>query len=351
MRAVVLRGKGDVVLTEVPTPSPGPGEVLLRVAANTVCGTDVRLLRGEKDARPGVVLGHEAAGVVAEVGDGVTAVEAGDLVAVLPTISCGSCFYCRRDLEHHCEQARLFGYQVDGGLAEYQLVPADAVARGNLVPAPSGMDPAHLALAEPLACVLNGLREYTVELGDTVLVMGAGPIGLLHLQVALLRGARHVVVTNRSAERRQVALDMGATLALDPATDDLDAELRALTDGRGADVAVISIGAPELFNEASRLVRVGGRVSAFAGFPKGGTAVIDPNDIHYGQLTVTGGSNCRRSDYHEAVGLLASGAVDGSRYVTHRFDLDHALDAVELTAQRGGLKVAVVPGGTTAAAT
>ncbi|MGC5629081.1 zinc-binding dehydrogenase [Georgenia sp. Z1344] len=343
MRAVVLRGKGDVVLTDVETPRPGPGEVLLEVAANTVCGTDVRLVRGEKDARPGVVLGHEAAGVVHEVGEGVSAVSVGDLVAVLPTISCGSCYFCRRDLEHHCEQARLFGYQVDGGLAEYQLVPADAVARGNLVPAPAGTDPAHLALAEPLACVLNGLREYMVELGDTVVVMGAGPIGLLHVQVALLRGARNVVVTNRSAERRQVAFDMGATLALDPTTDDVDSEVRALTDGRGADVAVVSIGVPELFSEASRLVRIGGRVSAFAGFPKGGTAVIDPNDIHYGQLTVTGGSNCRRSDYHQAVDLLASGAIDGSRYVTHRFGLSDALDAIETTAQRGGIKVAVVP--------
>ncbi|MGO1174134.1 MAG: zinc-binding dehydrogenase [Actinomycetaceae bacterium] len=344
MRAVVLRGKGDVVVTDVPTPSPGPGEVLLRVAANTVCGTDVRLVRGEKDARAGVVLGHEASGTVAEVGEGVTSVQVGDLVAVLPTISCGSCYFCQRDLEHHCEQARLFGYQVDGGLAEYQLVPADAVARGNLFRAPEGVDPAHLALAEPVACVLNGLREYTVELGDTVLVMGAGPIGLLHLQVALLRGARNVVVTNRSPERREIARQMGATLALDPAADDVDAALRDLTDGRGADVAIISIGVPELFSDAVRSVRVGGRVSAFAGFPKGGTAVMDPNDIHYGALTVTGGSNCRRSDYAEAVALLSSGAIDGSQLVTHRFGLDQALDAIDLTAQRGGLKVAVTPG-------
>ncbi|SJM48234.1 Alcohol dehydrogenase GroES-like [Actinomycetales bacterium JB111] len=345
MRAVVLRGKGDVVLTDVPTPSAGPGQIVLRVAANTVCGTDVRLVRGEKDAREGVVLGHEASGWVHEIGEGVTGFEVGDLVAVLPTISCGSCYFCQRDLEHHCETAHLFGYVDDGGLAEYQLIPAEAVARGNLIKAPSDVDPAHLALAEPVACVLNGVREYGVELGDTVVILGAGPIGLLHLKLALLRGAKNVIVTNRGAERREVALRMGATHAVDPTTEDLGALVRSLTEGRGADVAVVTIGVPELFDEASKLVRTGGRVSAFAGFPKGGTAVIDPNDIHYGQLTVTGGSNCRRSDYAEAVSLLASGAIDGSEFVTHRFPLEQALDAIDLTADRGGIKVAVTPDG------
>lgn len=343
MRAAVFHGPGELHLEEVPDPVAGPGEVVLDVLADTLCGTDVRLLRGEKTAAPGTILGHEVSGRVAEVGEGVTTVAVGDQVAVVPSITCGTCWYCTHDLEMFCTSYRLVGYEVHGGLAEKMLVPADLVARGNLIRTDAEFELGALSLAEPLSCVLNGFREYGVAPGETVVVLGAGPIGLLHAQLARRAGARHVVVTNRSAPRREHALRLGATHAVDPTSEDLDALVRDLTDGRGADAVVQAIGVPDLFGQALALARPGGRVNAFAGFPKGGTATLDPNLIHYGQLAVTGGSNSRRSDAADAVALMESGQIEVNSMVTHRFALEDVREAIEFQASGEALKIAVVP--------
>lgn len=348
MRAAVFHGPGRLELTEVPDPVAGPGDVVLDVTANTVCGTDLRLLRGEKAAKPGTILGHEVCGVVSQVGEGVTGYQVGDRVAVIPSITCGNCFYCNRDLEQYCETYRLIGYEVDGGLADKMLIPAPLVARGNLIKSTVDHKPGVLSLAEPLSCAINGLREYRVDVGDTVVILGAGPIGLLHAQLARICGARQVIVSQTSAPRREQALRFGAAHVVDPnavAPDGKDLRQRVLdlTEERGADIAVICIGRIPLMQDALTLVRKGGRVNAFAGFPKGATAEIDPNIIHYNQLQVTGGSNSRRSDYAQAVAMLDSGQIDGAAMVTHTFPLEKVTEAIEFVASGEGLKVAVTP--------
>ena len=343
MRAAVFHGPGKLELEERPDPVAGPGEVVLDVIADTVCGTDVRLLKGQKAAKAGTILGHEVSGRVSEVGAGVTGYAEGDVVAVCPSVTCGNCWFCNRDLEMFCTSYQLIGYEVDGGLAEKIRIPAHLVERGNLVTTTADLPPGALSLAEPLSCVLNGFREYGVHPGETVVILGAGPIGMLHAQLARLAGAQHVVVSNRGAARREHALRLGATHAVDPSGEDLGALVRELTDGRGADAVVVTIGKPELFDDALKLARIGGRVNAFAGFPKGGTATIDPNDIHYGQLRVTGGSNSRRSDFADAVRLMETGRIEVASMVTHCFNLEDVVAAIELQEAGEAVKIAVGP--------
>jgi L-iditol 2-dehydrogenase len=347
MLAARLRAVDDLRVEEVPTPSAGPGEVLVEVGANTICGTDLRIVHGTKTsfvALP-VVPGHEAAGRVAEVGAGVTGYRPDDRVALLPAIPCRRCWTCRQDMENLCVDPgrRILGYAVDGGMAEFMLVPADAVAAGCLFVARSDLPYEQLAMAEPLGSVVGGQRRTRIPFGGTVLVMGAGPIGLLHLQLALLQGARTVIVSQRSATRRALAQRLGA-VAVDPTADDLAAVVAEATDGRGVDVAFICIGVPALVDEAMRLTRIGGTVDVFAGMAGEGRSEISANLLHYRQLTLTGSSDIRRADYATSLALVESGRIDTASLVTHRFGLADVDAALRAASDGSAVKVAVLPG-------
>lgn len=345
MRCAVLHSPGDLRLEDRPTPVPGPGEVLLRVEATTLCGTDGRILRGEKTSgvRPGVVLGHEVAGRVTELGEGVDGLEVGRQATVSIVVSCNACAACLADMEHMCRNLSLIGYEIDGGLSGYLLVPVHAVRNHNVIQTTTELPATTLALAEPVSCCLNGLSNYRVEPGDTVVVIGAGPIGLIHTSLAVLSGAGQVVVANRSRTRRELATRLGATHTVDPTSESLQDVVMSATRGRGADAVVVCIGVPELAQQALQLARVGGRVNYFAGFPRGSTSVLEPNLIHYNELTVTGGSNARRRDVVRAVQLLESGRLDIGSLVTSTYALDDVHEAFAAVERREGVKIAVIP--------
>lgn len=348
MRAAVLNSPGHLELVTKDDPKAGPGEVVIKTAANTLCGTDYRLFTGAKTAgvRPGVVPGHEISGYIFDIDEGAAeylpGVKVGQQATVSIVVSCGACRNCLRDMEHLCENLELFGYAIDGGLQEYITVPARAVKRGNVLVTGKELDPKALCLAEPISCCLNGLENYRVEVGDTVVVLGAGPIGLLHTQLAYAAGAGQVIVSNRSKARRDVAESMGA-IGIDPTSEDLEKRVLELTGGDGADAVVVCIGATELAHDALVLAREGGRVNYFAGFPKGSTSVMEPNLIHYKELHVTGGSNARRRDVKKAIKILESGAIDVDAIVTHEFPLSKVHDAYDAVKDRLGVKIAVVP--------
>lgn len=335
-------------LKEIPTPKAGPGEILIRMAANTVCGTDLRILKGEKTKGIdlGVVLGHEPAGYVEEIGEGVEGYAKGDLVGVPPLLACGVCAYCRRGIDVMCDNPKVIGYGVNGGLAEFMLVPRFAVEGGFVIKAPSNdMDPAEFALAEPLSCCINGFDTYRPEIGDTVVIMGAGPIGMFHTQLCKLAGATNIIVSDPATERAKVALELGATHIVNPLKDDLAGLVMDLTDGRGADVVVICIGRPELVNDALKLSRKQARVSIFAGLAGTGESTIEANLIHYREIKLVGSANSDRRQYERAINLIQSGQIDAKRLVTHRFPLSKAAEAIEFVASGEGIKVAVVPDG------
>ena len=346
MIAAVFEGPGALEVKEVETPSIGPDEVLVRVGANTVCGTDLRILRGEKTngITPPTIIGHEVAGHVVEVGRDVRGFEVSAPVTITPMVPCLRCYYCKRDMENVCENVRAVGYQIPGGLGEYMRIPADAVAAGCLFVAGEDLPSERLALAEPLSCCVYGQRRSPVRLGDTVVILGAGPIGLFHLQLALLAGARTVIVSQRSEGRRRLASEFGAHVAVDPTSEDLAGIVAEHTDGRGADAVIVCIGVPQLVNDALRLARKGGRVNVFAGLAGAGWAEVEANLIHYNELQVTGQTGSRRSDFETALALIESGRVDTRRMITHRFPLREAAEAIETVKGGQGIKVAVMPG-------
>ena len=346
MMGFVYQGPGvPAELRELPKPEAGPGEVVVRVGANTVCGTDLRILRGEKTkgVALGVVLGHEVAGHVTQIGEGVDDFAEGDLVSLPPSVNCGVCSSCRRGHEHLCESAHLVGYDINGGLAEYMLIPKQAIDRKQLMKADAALDPAQLALAEPLSCCLNGMDNYRIEVGDTVVILGAGPIGLFHLQLAQMAGARTVVVSDPSESRRRAAESLGADTVVDPTASDLKSAVLDLTGGEGADVAVLCIGRPQLVNDALNVVRKRGRASIFAGLAGEGWSEIAANLIHYRELTVVGASNSGRQSFLRAVRLIESGQIDTKSLITHNFPLRSAAEAIEFVASGEGIKVAVRP--------
>ena len=348
MIAAVFNGPNEIEVKEVATPEIGPGEVLVEVGANTVCGTDIRILRGEKTSGiyPPSILGHEFAGRVAALGEGVEGYEVGSAVAMSPLIPCLRCFYCKHDMENACANLRALGYEFDGGLSEYARVPAEAVNAGCLFVARDDVPPEQLALAEPLSCCANGQRLSRVGLDDTILILGAGPIGIFHLQLALLAGARTVIVSEPSEPRRKFAKNLGAHVTVDPESEDLSEVVLQNTEGLGADVVLICIGMPRLVNDAFELARKGGRINVFAGLANEGWAEVAANRIHYNQLEVTGVTGARRSDYEVALRLIESGRVDVSEMVTHRFPLEDTVRALDATESGEGVKVAVMPQGT-----
>jgi L-iditol 2-dehydrogenase len=348
MRAAVFLGPREMELRDVPRPEAGPGEVVIKVAACAVCGTDLRIFGGGKTrgVYPPRVLGHEIAGRVVAVGPGAeqyTDVVVGDRVTMPPGIPCLACRFCNTGHENLCQRRVALGYRFDGGFAEYMVVPAIGVQRGLLNRIPDSLSDAEAALAEPLACVVNGQRKNQIKLDDVVLVIGAGPIGLMHLQLARLQGARKVLLSEPQAERRELAAELGATRTIDPTTEDLAAAVAEETEGVGADVVVAAIGVAGLVNTLLQVTRPGGRVNLFAGYGGTGEATIEANLIHYGELVVTGTNACTREDFRQALHLLSSGQFRAGPLVTHRFPLEQIAEAFETTRSGAGLRVVVEP--------
>jgi L-iditol 2-dehydrogenase len=258
-------------------------------------------------------------------------------------IACHRCFYCQHDMENVCPNQKIVGYDVKGGLSEYVRIPADAVAAGNLFVAQKDLPSEYLALAEPLACCVNGHHRSHISLNSTVLIMGSGPIGLFHLQLSLLAGARTVIVSEPSAPRRAVASTFGAHITVDPTTEDLPAIVAVATGGLGVDSIIICIGVPRLVNDALTIARQGGRINIFAGLSAKGWAEVEANLIHYKELEVTGTANSRRADYQTALQLIESGRIKVDTMVTDRFPLRSAHAALDKAASGEGIKIAVMP--------
>lgn len=343
MKVGLLHAPNRLTLETVPDPAREPGDLILKVRAATVCGTDIRIFRGRKTAgvRYPSVIGHEFSGEVAEAEPGC-GFAAGDRVCVDPAIPCGRCAACKAGDENLCESLTAIGYEVDGAFAEYIRIPARALATGNVHRIPDALGYEQAALAEPFACVINGQDKVGVRPGDAVVVLGAGPIGLLHVKLARLSGARLVLVSEPNAGRRAAALDAGADVAVDPAADDLAGTVRERTKGIGADVAIVAIGVPALADAALGLVRRRGRVSLFAGFSVGDSAPLDVNAIHYRELVVTGAFGLSRVHFERALELIANGRIDVAPLVTHRFELPSIAEALAVAEGGTAIKVAIL---------
>lgn len=339
MLAARMYGINDIRLEEVPTPVPGTGEILVKVAAAAVCGTDVRMIfngaKGVDEEHP-LILGHELAGTIVQIGDGVKGYAVGDRVAVAPNMGCGICDPCVRGNGHLCPEYQALGINLDGGFAEYCMIPEVAVRGGNVCILDDNVSFDEGAVNEPLSCVCNGFEHGDIHPGDRVLVIGAGPIGIMHCALALMAGAV-VYLNDMSADRLQMAKDMYPQIRT--LLGDLKELVMKETKNAGMDVIITACPSPEMQALAVELAALGGRVIFFGGIPANKEPVgIDTNLVHYKQLILTGTTRASLAQYRKTLNYISSGVLDVNPLITAHFplkDIDKAID----TARKGqGLK-------------
>ena len=337
MRATIFEAPGQVSVVDKPVPQPGPGELRVRMAAASLCASDVRVYRGEKYAKPGVTPGHEIAGVVDAVGEGVTGINEGDRVVVCPMVTCGKCRYCIVGRQNRCIERKTMGYDLDGGFAEMLLVPAQIVRIGHVMKVPDNLSLDIAALTEPAACTLSSLDLMGIVAGSSLAIMGAGPMGLLHVIMGRAAGAGPIIVSEPVAERRKIAKRWGADVVIDPTTEDAVAITKEATGGLGADGVALTIGSHEAVVPAIKLVRNQGTINMFAGFPPNQTVPFDPNIIHYGEINLTGSQNATTDQYRRTINMLAH-VPHIDEVVTNRYDIEHGPEAYTSRLSMSGLK-------------
>jgi L-iditol 2-dehydrogenase len=334
-----MYGINDLRVEEAPTPAPSPGEALLKVETAAICGTDVRILTGgatNVDADHPLILGHEFAGVIPAVGEGVTACAPGDRVAVAPNMGCGHCDLCVSGNGQLCPDYRALGVNVDGGFAEYVLIPAEAVRGGNITPL-GETSFVEGALNEPFSCVLNGFERCAVRPGDFVLIVGAGAIGLMHAKLAKLAGASRVVLSDLSEERQATARAVDSAFVTVGALD--AAQVSALTDGHLFDAIITACPAPAAQRASFSQAAVNGRVCFFGGLPKGREEVpLDTNIIHYKQLLVSGTTRASLAQYRKTLRFIREKALSMENLVTRRAPLTQIGELFDLAREAKGLK-------------
>ncbi|MDW8062998.1 MAG: alcohol dehydrogenase catalytic domain-containing protein [Candidatus Caldarchaeum sp.] len=343
MKAAVFYGPGDVRVVDVDKPVAGRGEVVVKTFVTLTCGTDLKMFqRGHPFAKPPLVMGHEFAGEVVEVGEDVDWVAVGDRVVAANSAPCGYCDYCklgRFNLCQNLDQA-IIGFSVDGAYAEYVKIPKRIVTF-NLYHLPQGLEPKTAALLEPLACVVRGQRLVNVDVGDTVTIVGAGPIGLMHLLLARLSGARKTIVVDLNWNRLRYASELGADVVVNSGEEDVKTRVIHETRGLGSDIVVEAVGLPETWETAVGLARKGGTVLFFGGPPKGTRMSGDTYTIHYGELTLQGSFHHTPQDVFRALRLLESKKLPFDKLVTGEAQLDEIVKVFEDLRQGKHIKVAI----------
>lgn len=340
MRATVLRGPMDLCVETFPLPQAAPGQVVLRVKAVGVCPSGLKLIR-EPERMPEAFWrapgapGHEVAAEVAAIGPGVAGFAVGDRVAPTGGPTCGSCHFCRRGLFRFCERQDFAVIQFMG-FAEYMVCRADALVR-----VPAGVDDEAATFAEPLACCVASLDKCALHPGDDLVVLGAGTMGLLHVQLARALGVR-VLVVEPDERRRAFALTMGAAHALREGALVVE-EVKALTGGRGAAAVVVAAGSAQAVERAVEFAGPGAAVMLFSGVWPRATVALDPNLIHYRQIVLTGSVGGLMVDFERALALLAGGRLEVRPLVTARFPLADVMAAHREHAAATGYKVLVIP--------
>lgn len=345
MQAAVFQDIGSIVIEERPIPVCPEDGLLLRVHACGICGSDRRNFQnGLKDGIKNQIMGHEIAGEIVEIGPAAGRFQVGDRVALAPDVSCGQCWYCKRGLVNLCEHHRMLGTHFPGGYAQYMALPGDVLRHGFVEPIPADMPYEHAAFAETCAAVIACQNACHVSLGDTVVIFGDGPVGCLHCEVARARGCRKVIMIGRG--KMEFAKTFSPDVLLcgrDPA-EELVAQVRAHTDGRGADVVILAIASVAAQQQALEMVRKRGTVVIYGGAPKDASMTsLDSNRIHYGEITVTGAFSYPATGLADALSALEMGKIHVEQYISARVPLNGIVDAMGLLARGEALKVMVHP--------
>jgi L-iditol 2-dehydrogenase len=344
MKAAVLERPGKLEIRELPDPSCPTGGVVVKILTSHVCSTDLHMWeKGHPALRYPRILGHEIAGVVAEASNDGKRFKVGDKVQVYPGISCGSCKYCRGGRENLCPSMRILGFSLDGGFAQYLALPKDAVENGCLNVIPSALSLSEAAMAEPLACCLNGLEKVELKKDETVVILGAGPIGCLCAMASNHLGAGKVILVEQDPSRRTLSQRASADTVLDSTEVDVVEAVKGLTNGRGAQVVVTCFREAPLVYPLLELAAPGGRVLMFSGISGNrGVVPTDLNVIHYRELALIGAYGCTTAQCQRALDLFAEG-LEVDWLISQRVDLNGLEESFSALSSREAMKICVEP--------
>ncbi|MBF0431787.1 MAG: alcohol dehydrogenase catalytic domain-containing protein [Fibrobacteria bacterium] len=346
MKAVVINAPGDYGIQMVDVPDVPDGGLLLQVLACGLCGCDLRTLRsGHHRVTLPFIVGHEVAGKVVATGKDYTGKwQEGEVIAVGPLVFCGKCDFCLEGKFELCENYQEIGQHFQGGFAEYLAIPKGAVERGTILTVPSTLEPWAAAVAEPIASCVHAQEKGRITKGETVLIIGAGPIGCVHTAMAKAAGAKKVIIADVNRIRLDLAVPFGADTCIDTSQVNLVEEMKKETEGKGADVVITANPVPETQVQAVEIARKGGRILLFGGVPpEKERPGINTNLIHYNALEVMGTTIFNARHYKKAMDLLASGAIPLNNFITHRFSLDDFVEGAKIALNGESIKMVIEP--------
>jgi L-iditol 2-dehydrogenase len=343
MIAAVFEKPETMQVKEVPLHSCGPSDMIVQVHACGICGGDIRnFSTGLRNGVTSQIMGHEFTGTVVEKGSRVTQFSIGDVLALAPDVSCGTCWYCTHDLVNLCENHRMIGTHWPGGFAEFVHLPEEVLQHGCIHHLPDGVTLEEGCLSEPASSVIATQERMDVKAGDTVLILGDGPIGFLHAEVAYARGADQVILAGRS--RLDVASQFAIDRVLNYTTDDIVQQVREMTHGRGAEVAICANASVQSQQLAVDAVRKRGKVVLFGGVPASNPmTMLNSNTIHYNEIEIIGTFSYQRRHHAQALQAISTHAIEASRYFTKTVSLQHILEGFTAARNREALKVLVKP--------
>ena len=350
MRAAIFYRPGIIKVEDGPIPEIGGGDILIKVKVCAICGTDLRIFQsGHHGVKPPQILGHEISGIIEKKGANVKDFKIGDRVTIDPIVSCGYCHYCRKGITNLCltfkKTTEAFGYYYPGGFAEYMAVPGKAIKRGNVIRIPDSMSFEEAAIAEPMGCALNGELLAQIGPGDTILIVGAGPVGTMHASLARILGATKIIISELAENRLKMAKDIKvADYYINPGKEDLKQFLANVTDGIGPNVIMIAAPSKKAQEEAVELAANRAHICFFGGLPKGDHfAQIDSNLVHYKEIFLHGSSGATTEHIKTCIDFMGGKRIDGKKFISKVIGLEEISDIMSEIAEGKHLKVVVKP--------
>lgn len=345
MKAIRYYAPGDIRVENIDIPQADKGQLRVKVDACAVCGTDLKAyVSGNPRIKPPRTMGHEFTGIVDTIGEGVSGFDLGDRVVMATSVSCGDCYYCKKGNKNLCANLAAMGFAYEGGMAEYIIIPARAIEQGHLIKVPAHVKAEHAAIAEPLSCAVNSCINCNIQQGDTVVVVGAGPMGIMNAYMAQQFGAAKIILAEINEQRLKQAGSFGFDRLVNPAKEDLTQIVKDETDDLGADVAIVAAPAAQPQQDAPELVRKQGTVCLFASLPAGKSEItLDSRIIHYGEIKLIGTSDSTPKQVERAVEIISSGNIDADKLASDILKLDEIMQAYELMKSGKALRVVLKP--------
>ncbi|OGL42582.1 MAG: hypothetical protein A2W05_02565 [Candidatus Schekmanbacteria bacterium RBG_16_38_10] len=342
MKAAVFLAPKSIEIQDRNIPSINNDEILVKVVASGICGTDVKIYNGGKKVETPKIIGHEFSGVVFETGKNVKGLSCGDRVAVEPIIPCGSCYSCRGGRLNLCLSRPTIGYEYDGAFAEYVRIPATAIKAGNVVKLPEEVSFEEGALAEPVAACINGNKKLRQEKGSMLWIIGDGPIGLIHIQLSKLIGIEKIILSGTDDEKLLTGRNLGADYTINVLKEDVKEKISDITKGEGVSQVIIGANSVKTVTEAISLIKKGGVLIIFAGFSPDSKTTIDLNTVHYREISILGSSGHSVKELREAIFLMRDKKLNVNPLITHRFSIDEVVEGIKLKEEQKGIKHIII---------